>query len=697
MATVRKALPRRLVGLATLRAVSTSSVGTLPKRVKIVEVGPRDGLQNEKNIVPTPVKIKLIDMLSEAGLPVVEATSFVSPKWVPQMADHAEVLKGIQKFPGINYPVLTPNFKGFQAAVAAGAKEVAIFGAASELFTKKNINCSIDESLQRFDEILKAARAASISVRGYVSCVLGCPYEGKISPAKVAEVTKKLYSMGCYEISLGDTIGVGTPGAMKDMLSAVLHEVPVTALAVHCHDTYGQALANTLTALQMGVSVVDSSVAGLGGCPYAQGASGNLATEDLVYMLTGLGIQTDGCRVLPTSRISRGAAPASRVRDRRDTPPLWTPDSRLKEALSGPPRPLLSLCPEPGIMAEKVLVTGGAGYIGSHTVLELLEAGYSPMVIDNFHNAIRGRGSMPESLRRVQELTGRSVEFEEMDILDQAALQRLFKKHSFMAVIHFAGLKAVGESVQKPLDYYRVNLTGTIQLLEIMRAHGVKNLVFSSSATVYGNPQYLPLDEAHPTGGCTNPYGKSKFFIEEMIRDLCQADKAWNAVLLRYFNPIGAHASGRIGEDPQGIPNNLMPYVSQVAIGRREELNVFGNDYDTEDGTGVRDYIHVVDLAKGHIAALKKLKEQCGCRIYNLGTGTGYSVLQMVQAMEKASGKKIPYKVVARREGDVAACYANPSLALKELGWSAALGLDRMCEDLWRWQKQNPSGFGSQA
>ncbi|XP_052571927.1 UDP-glucose 4-epimerase isoform X2 [Peromyscus californicus insignis] len=414
-------------------------------------------------------------------------------------------------------------------------------------------------------------------------------------------------------------------------------------------------------------------------------------------------------------------------------------------------------------MAEKVLVTGGAGYIGSHTVLELLEAGYSPVVIDNFHNAIRGGDSMPESLRRVQELTGRSVEFEEMDILDQAALQQLFKKHSFKAVIHFAGLKAVGESVQKPLDYYRVNLTGTIQLLEIMRAHGVKNLVFSSSATVYGNPQYLPLDEAHPTGGCTNPYGKSKFFIEEMIRDLCRADtrardghgrgrrlwiewdsrrrraprphcltrttQAWNAVLLRYFNPTGAHASGRIGEDPQGIPNNLMPYVSQVAIGRREALNVFGDDYATEDGTGVRDYIHVVDLAKGHIAALKKLKEQCGCRVgsqggkglesganvpwgvdkpslstsctpgqtYNLGTGTGYSVLQMVQAMEKASGKKIPYKVVARREGDVAACYANPSLAHEELGWTAALGLDRMCEDLWRWQRQNPSGFGAQA
>nr|XP_023410121.1 UDP-glucose 4-epimerase isoform X2 [Loxodonta africana] len=318
-----------------------------------------------------------------------------------------------------------------------------------------------------------------------------------------------------------------------------------------------------------------------------------------------------------------------------------------------------------GAMEEKVLVTGGAGYIGSHTVLELLEAGYSPVVIDNFHNAIRGGGSMPESLRRVQKLTGRSVEFEEIDILDKAALQRLFKKHSFVAVIHFAGLKAVGESVQKPLDYYRVNLTGTIQLLEIMRAHGVKNLVFSSSATVYGNPQYLPLDEAHPTGGCTNPYGKSKFFIEEMIQDLCRADKAWNAVLLRYFNPTGAHASGCIGEDPQGVPNNLMPYVSQVAIGRREAVNVFGNDYDTEDGTGVRDYIHVVDLAKGHIAALRKLKEQCGCRIYNLGTGTGYSVLQMVHAMEKASGKKVghPSQRSAREEpGCPPACPVSSAL-----------------------------------
>uniref|UniRef100_A0A8C5KFU4 Hydroxymethylglutaryl-CoA lyase, mitochondrial n=1 Tax=Jaculus jaculus TaxID=51337 RepID=A0A8C5KFU4_JACJA len=278
--------------LCSLRVISTSSMGAFPKRVKIVEVGPRDGLQNEKNIVPTPVKIKLIDMLSEAGLPVIEATSFVSPKWVPQMADHTEVLKGIQKYPGISYPVLTPNVKGFEAAVAAGAKEVSIFGAASELFTQKNVNCSIEESFQRFDGIMQAARAAGIPVRGYVSCVLGCPYEGKVSPAKVAEVAKKLFSMGCYEISLGDTIGVGTPGLMKDMLSAVVHEVPVDSLAVHCHDTYGQALANTLVALQMGVSVVDSSVAGLGGCPYAQGASGNLATEDLVYMLSGLGIHT---------------------------------------------------------------------------------------------------------------------------------------------------------------------------------------------------------------------------------------------------------------------------------------------------------------------------------------------------------------------------------------------------------------------
>ncbi|NXY54029.1 GALE epimerase, partial [Callaeas wilsoni] len=369
-----------------------------------------------------------------------------------------------------------------------------------------------------------------------------------------------------------------------------------------------------------------------------------------------------------------------------------------------------------GAMAEKILVTGGAGYIGSHCVLELLQAGYVPVVIDNFHNAIRGAGSpipgrdcptpaiphclhppgseeLPESLRRVQEIAQQPVLFQELDITDEAALQELFEKHRFSAVMHFAGLKAVGESVQKPLEYYRVNLTGTIRLLETMKAHGVRNIVFSSSATVYGDPKYLPLDENHPVGGCTNPYGKSKFFIEEMIRDLCKAERDWNAVLLRYFNPIGAHESGMIGEDPQGIPNNLMPYVAQVAVGRREFLSVFGNDYKTDDGTGVRDYIHVMDLAKGHIAALKKLKENCGFKIYNLGTGTGYSVLQMIQAMEKASGREIKYRITARREGDVASCYADPALAERELGWKAAFGLDKMCEDLWRWQLQNPTGF----
>ncbi|XP_069079560.1 hydroxymethylglutaryl-CoA lyase, mitochondrial isoform X1 [Pleurodeles waltl] len=275
-----------------IRPLNTSSSASLPKQVKIVEVGPRDGLQNEKNLVPTEVKIRLIDLLSEAGIPVIEATSFVSPKWVPQMSDQVEVMKGIKRFPNVSYPVLTPNLKGFQAALMSGAREVSIFGAASELFSKKNINCSIDESLQRFKEIMSASKEAHIPVRGYVSCVLGCPYEGKVAPGKVAEVAKKMYAMGCYEISLGDTIGVGTPGGMQEMLEAVMHEVPVGALAVHCHDTYGQALANILIALQMGVSVVDSSVAGLGGCPYAKGASGNVATEDVVYMLHGLGIHT---------------------------------------------------------------------------------------------------------------------------------------------------------------------------------------------------------------------------------------------------------------------------------------------------------------------------------------------------------------------------------------------------------------------
>lgn len=346
-------------------------------------------------------------------------------------------------------------------------------------------------------------------------------------------------------------------------------------------------------------------------------------------------------------------------------------------------------------MAEKVLVTGGAGYIGSHCVLEMIEAGYVPVVIDNFHNAIRGAGGLPESLRRVQEIVGKKIEFEEVDILDRAALNTLFDKHKFSAVMHFAGLKAVGESVQIPLLYYKVNLTGTIQLLEVMNTHGVKKIVFSSSATVYGDPKYLPIDEKHPVGGCTNPYGKSKYFIEEIIQDQCKAEGEWQAILLRYFNPIGAHVSGRIGEDPQGIPNNLMPYVSQVAVGRRENLNVFGNDYNTPDGTGVRDYIHIVDLARGHIAALKKLQASSGCKVYNLGTGVGYSVLQMVAAMEKASGKKVPYKIAPRREGDIATCYADPAVAAEELGWKAEYDLDRMCEDLWRWQSLNPTGFSN--
>ncbi|KAG7510446.1 hypothetical protein JOB18_021623 [Solea senegalensis] len=344
-------------------------------------------------------------------------------------------------------------------------------------------------------------------------------------------------------------------------------------------------------------------------------------------------------------------------------------------------------------MAEKVLVTGGGGYIGSHCVLDLIEAGFLPVVVDNFSNAVRGEGDVPESIRRIEKLLDTSIEFHELDLLDRPGLEKLFKKHTFTAVIHFAGLKAVGESVAHPLRYYKVNLTASMNLLEVMQAHRVHNLVFSSSATVYGDPQYLPLDEQHPVGGCTNPYGQTKYFIEKMIMDHCLAEKDWNAVLLRYFNPIGAHVSGLIGEDPQGIPNNLLPYVAQVAIGRRDYLNVFGNDYDTPDGTGVRDYIHVVDLSAGHIAALKKLKENCGCKVYNLGTGKGYSVLQIVKAMEKAAGKEIPYKIAPRRPGDTASCYANPCLAEKELGWKAALDLERMCEDLWRWQSMNPNGY----
>uniref|UniRef100_A0A8C2Z074 UDP-glucose 4-epimerase n=1 Tax=Cyclopterus lumpus TaxID=8103 RepID=A0A8C2Z074_CYCLU len=335
-------------------------------------------------------------------------------------------------------------------------------------------------------------------------------------------------------------------------------------------------------------------------------------------------------------------------------------------------------------MAGKVLVTGGGGYIGSHCVLELIEAGYQPVVVDNFSNAHRGEGDVPESIRRVEKLLDTSIEFHELDLLDQTGLEKLFKKAHVCLCVRVRSRPLTG-------CVCRVCLHAS----QVMQAHRVHNLVFSSSATVYGDPQHLPIDEQHPVGGCTNPYGQTKYFIEEMIKDHCKAEKDFNAVLLRYFNPIGAHSSGQIGEDPQGIPNNLLPYVAQVAIGRRKCLSVFGNDYDTIDGTGVRDYIHVVDLAKGHIAALKKLKDNCGCQVYNLGTGTGYSVLQMVKAVEKASGREISYKISPRREGDIASCYADPRLAEKELGWKAHFDLERMCEDLWRWQSMNPTGFSN--
>ncbi|XP_060062498.1 UDP-glucose 4-epimerase-like [Ylistrum balloti] len=336
-----------------------------------------------------------------------------------------------------------------------------------------------------------------------------------------------------------------------------------------------------------------------------------------------------------------------------------------------------------------VLVTGGAGFVGSHSVVELVAAGYSVVAMDNLVNA-----SM-ESMKRVEAITGQKIPSYQVDLLDKAALQDLFKKHKFTSVIHFAGLKAVGESCELPLLYYKTNVGGTINLLEVMKENNIKNLIFSSSATVYGTPQYLPLDEKHPIGGCTNPYGKTKYFIEEILRDLSKSDPTWNIILLRYFNPVGAHKSGTIGEDPQGPPNNLMPYIAQTAVGKRKELSVYGTDYDTPDGTGVRDYIHVVDLALGHVAALRRLNTECGCKLYNLGTGNGLSVLDMVKAFEKASGKSVPYKECPRRAGDVASCYADAALAEKELGWKATRGLDEMCEDLWKWQSQNPNGFKS--
>jgi UDP-glucose 4-epimerase len=337
-------------------------------------------------------------------------------------------------------------------------------------------------------------------------------------------------------------------------------------------------------------------------------------------------------------------------------------------------------------MSQNILVTGGAGYIGSHTCLELLNAGYEVVVVDNLDN------SSEESLRRVRELSDRDLEFHRVDICDRAALAGVFAAHRFDAVIHFAGLKAVGESNEIPLRYYENNIFGTIELVKLMQENDCFNLVFSSSATVYGDPASVPITEDFPLS-TTNPYGRTKLFIEEIMRDVCASDPRWRCVLLRYFNPIGAHASGRIGEDPQDVPNNLMPYVMQVAVGMREEVSVFGDDYDTPDGTGVRDYIHVVDLALGHVAAIGKLDDFRGCVPVNLGTGRGYSVLEMVAAAEKASGRTIPYKVTPRRPGDIATCYADPVLAAEKLGWRAERGIDEMCADHWKWQSANPRGY----
>ncbi|MBM9603435.1 UDP-glucose 4-epimerase GalE [Desulfopila inferna] len=335
----------------------------------------------------------------------------------------------------------------------------------------------------------------------------------------------------------------------------------------------------------------------------------------------------------------------------------------------------------------KIVVTGGAGYIGSHTCLELLEAGHQVVVIDNLVNSSR------ESLRRVEELTGRPVEFHEVDLLDMEGLEKVFNSASPIdGVIHFAGLKAVGESVAKPLLYYNNNIKATLNLCDVMVRHDVKSIIFSSSATVYGDPATVPITEDFPLS-CTNPYGRTKLMSEEILTDLSMALDGWDVILLRYFNPVGAHHSGRIGEDPDGIPNNLMPYVSQVAVGKLRELSVFGNDYPTRDGTGVRDYIHVVDLALGHVKALQKMNSGSGVSIYNLGTGKGYSVLEIAHAFEKVCGKAIPYRIAKRRPGDIATCYADPAKALKELGWRAERGLEEMCESTWNWQKNNPEGY----
>ena len=334
-----------------------------------------------------------------------------------------------------------------------------------------------------------------------------------------------------------------------------------------------------------------------------------------------------------------------------------------------------------------ILVTGGAGYIGSHTCVELINAGVDVVIVDNFYNCKKS------SISRIRALVDRDFKYYECDIRDREGMDAIFKKESIDSVIHFAGLKAVGESVHKPLEYFDNNVNGTLVLLDVMRNNGCKKIVFSSSATVYGMNNISPLTEDMTVGGVTNPYGRTKYMIECILQDLFVSDSEWSICLLRYFNPIGAHKSGTMGEDPNGIPNNLMPYITQVAIGKREKLNVWGNDYDTHDGTGVRDYIHVVDLALGHVKAVEKVKKETGLFIYNLGTGKGYSVLDVVKAFEKASGVEIPYVIGPRREGDIATCYSDPSKAFKELGWKAERDIEEMCEDSWRWQSQNPNGY----
>ena len=337
-----------------------------------------------------------------------------------------------------------------------------------------------------------------------------------------------------------------------------------------------------------------------------------------------------------------------------------------------------------------ILVTGGAGYIGSHTCVELLDAGYDVVVFDNLYN------SSPKAVDRIQKITGRSLKFYKADMLDKPAVEKIFEENKIDAVIHFAGLKAVGESVHKPVEYYHTNIGGLLNLVDVMRKHGCKNIIFSSSATVYGDPAQIPITEECPKGICTNPYGWTKWMQEQILTDIHTADPSWNVILLRYFNPIGAHKSGLIGEDPKGIPNNLLPYVAQVAIGKLPEVNVFGDDYDTPDGTGVRDYIHVVDLAKGHVKAVERLAKNDGVFICNLGTGKGYSVLDVIHAFEKACGHKLKYVIKPRRDGDIATCYSNCDKAERELGWKAQYDLDDMCADSWRWQTMNPDGYNTE-